>query len=88
MSKFLCQTTEIYHVNTEEEAKTAIEEAKVNPQFQLNKYLCEYKEIKSKGEVVDTYYKLTLVKQFNDLKEPTFDVDISYNTSESFTRGE
>lgn len=81
---YLCQTTEVYHVNTEEQAKAAIEEAKTSNQFQLKKYLCEYKEVKQKGEVIDTYYKLTLVKDFNDIKEPLYNISVEYNSSEGF----
>lgn len=76
---YLCKSSDEYHINTEEQAKAFIEEAKSSSEFQLKKYLCEYKEIKSKGEVIDTYYKVTLVKEFNDIKEPMYNINIEYN---------
>ena len=85
MSKFLINTTETYRVDSDEEAKKLIEEAKVNSMFELGKYSSEYKEKRSKGEIIDSYYKVTLVKTFNDIKEPeqyikiTYDVDYDAN---------
>lgn len=84
MEGYLCQTTEVYHVNTEKAAKDMIETAKKSSEFQLIKYLCEYKEIKQKGEVVDTYFKLTLVKSFNDIKEPLSFVKVNYEIEDGY----
>ena len=55
-----------------------IEEAKSDNHFILKKYSSEYKEKKQKGEVIDTYYKVTLTKAFTDEKEPEFRTEISY----------
>ena len=55
-----------------------IEEAKSDNHFILKKYSSEYKEKKQKGEVVNTYYKVTLTKAFTDEKEPEFRTEISY----------
>ena len=70
MSKYLVSTTETYRVDTENEATRAIEEAKQDGSYILGKYTSEHKERKSKGEVIDEYWKLTLTKLFNDIKEP------------------
>ena len=78
MSRYLCQTQEIYRVGTEEEAAKLIEEAKVDKRFTLLKSSTEYKTVKSKGEVVDEYWKTTLVKHFTDLKEPDCSVSVDY----------
>jgi len=78
MSKYLVSTTEIYRVDTENEATKAIEEAKQDNSYILGKYASEHKERKSKGEVVDEYWKLTLTKLFNDIKEPSSIVNIDY----------
>lgn len=80
MSKFLVSTTEVYRVESEQEAKDAIEAAKRNSNFTLVKYMNEYKERKQKGEVIDSYYKLTLTKSFNDIKEPSSYVEVKYGT--------
>lgn len=76
--KYLIQTVETYRVDKEDEAKRMIEEAKSNNHFILKKYSSEYKERKQKGEVIDTYYKVTLTKAFTDEKEPEFRTEISY----------
>ena len=73
MSKYLVSTTETYRVDTENEA-----EAKQNGSYVLGKYTSEHKERKSKGEVIDEYWKLTLTKLFNDIKEPDSIVNVNY----------
>lgn len=78
MSKYLISTTEVYRVDTEAEATKAIEEAKNDNTYVLSKYATEHKERKSKGEVVDEFWKLTLVKLFNDIKEPGIGIEIQY----------
>ena len=78
MSKYLVSTTETYRVDTENEATKAIEEAKQDGSYVLGKYTSEHKERKSKGEVIDEYWKLTLTKIFNDIKEADTLVTVSY----------
>ena len=84
MSRYLCQTQEIYRVSTEEEAAKLIEEAKLDKRFTLLKSSTEYKTVKSKGEIVDEYYKTTLVKHFTDLKEPDCSVEVTYNVEQGY----
>ena len=69
MSKFLVSTTEVFRVDTDEEAKGLIEEAKRSSMFELGKYSSEFKVKKQKGEIVDEWYKVTLVKHFNSSPE-------------------
>lgn len=76
--KYLITTTEVYRVDTETEAQALIEAAKADNHFILNKYVSEYKERKSKGEVIDEYFKVSLVKSFTDIKEPDSQVSIEY----------
>ena len=78
MSKYLVSTTETYRVDTENEATKAIEEAKQDGSYVLGKYTSEHKERKSKGELIDEYWKLTLTKLFNDIKEPDSNINVSY----------
>ena len=78
MSKYLVSTVETYRVDTEAEATKAIEEAKNDSSYVLGKYTSEHKERKSKGEVVDEYWKLSLTKLFNDIKEADTIVNINY----------
>lgn len=76
--KYLITTTEVYRVDTETEAQALIESAKTDNHFILNKYISEYKEQKSKGEVIDEYYKVSLVKTFTSIKEPDAQVSVEY----------
>ena len=82
--KYLLETTESYRVNNEDEAKTLIEAAKADNHYILKKYSSQYKERKQKGEVVDYWWKVTLVKSFNNEKEPETDVDIEYKVGSAF----
>ena len=77
--KYLITTTEVYRVDTEEQVKQIIEEAKTDNHFIVTKYTSQYKERKQKGEVVDSYWKVTLTKTFTDEKEPMFSTEISYS---------
>lgn len=76
--KYLCEVTEKYRVDSESEAKAFIEEQKQNNAYSMKKYSSELKERKQKGEVVDAWYQVTLVKTFNDPKEPVEEITVSY----------
>ena len=77
--KYLIETTEVYRVDNEDEAKGLIEEAKRTST--LKKYNCVSKERKQKGEVVDSWYRLTLTKVWDDEKEPSGATKVSYGVS-------
>lgn len=76
--KYLIQTTEIYRASNEAEAQELINEAKQAGEYELAKYSSEKKEVKSKGEVVDEYMKVSLTKTFNNIKEPITTATITY----------
>lgn len=73
--KYLISVTEVFRVDKDEEAKKLIQEAKEDNSFELKKYSNEYKERKQKGEIVDAWHRVTLVKQFNNEKEPYIGVE-------------
>ena len=81
---YLVRTVETYRVGNESEAKKLIESAKAEKVYTLSKYSSEYKCSKSKGEIVDEWYRVTLTKDFNVEKEPDCSVDISYKVEEGF----
>ena len=76
--RYLISTTETYRVASEEDVEALITEAKGANSYELAKYTREYKEKKSKGEVVDAWYKVTLTKKFTDEKEPDRSIEVSY----------
>ena len=81
MAKYLCQTQEIYRVSSEAEAAKLIDDAKKDNSFTLLKSSTEYKTVKEKGEIVEEYWKTTLVKYFTDLKKPDCTVKVNYDVS-------
>lgn len=78
--RYLLKTVETYRVPTEDEAKKLIEDAKKDRNFTLVKYLSEMREQKSKGEVIDSWYRVTLTKAFTDEKEPDTTVIVNYQS--------
>ena len=78
MSKYLVSTTEIYRVDSEHEVDEIVEKAKAQSTAKPPKHSAEYKERKQKGEVIDSWWKLSITKQFTDEKEPEFRTQISY----------
>ena len=81
MAKYLLNVTEVYRVDREEEAIQMIQDAKDSSEYTLIKQSYTYKERKQKGEVVDSWWKLSITKQFTDEKEPEFQTEIQYNNS-------
>ena len=65
----LLKTTEEYRVNTEDEAKAAIEsftQEKKKKGYTVSSASYTYKEKKSKGEIIDYGYLVKITKVFND----------------------
>lgn len=77
--RYLLTVTEVYRVNSEEEALQMIEDARNDNQYILSKYNSQYKERKQKGEVVDSYWKVSLTKEFTNEKEPELQTTIEYS---------
>lgn len=75
---YLLKTQEVYRVDDEEAAKQLIENAKTDGAGDLVKYSCDYHERKVKGEVVDSWYRVTLQRQFSDEKEPDGFASVTY----------
>ena len=82
---YLITTTETYRVDSEPEVARIIEDAKNDSKYELVKYSSVAKETKQKGEVVDSWYRVTLTKQFCSEKEPSGNIKVSYGSfSEEF----
>ena len=75
---YLLKSQEIYRVEDEAAAKQLIEDAKNDGAGDLVKYSSEYHERKSKGEVIDSWYRVTLNRAFSDEKEPEGYYSVSY----------
>ena len=81
MDKYLVSATEVYRVDSEESAAALIDEAKAETKYTLAKYSSVKKEKKSKGEIVDEWYQVALVKKFNDEKDPISNINVNYEVS-------
>lgn len=79
---YLIKTTEQYRVESEEAAKNFIEEQKKNNNYEIVKYSSEYKDRKIKGEIAESWYRVTIVKQFNDEKDPYSGIMPKYGEDE------
>ena len=78
MAKYLIKTTEEHRADTEFEATELINSAKADSRYILSKYSSVKKERKQKGEIIDEYYLVTLVKVFDDAKEPCGEASVEY----------
>lgn len=77
--KYLIKTTEVYRADSESEAEKLINDQKEEFGSALTRYSSTHKERKQKGEVIDDYYHVELVKVFNDEKEPEGNATIHYS---------
>ena len=84
MSKYLISTVETYRIDTEDAVKAFIDEAKNDNNYTLAKYSSEHKELKSKGEVYDEYFKVVLTKSFTSEKEPDVTASVHYDVEADF----
>lgn len=80
--KFLLRTVETYRVDSEAEATNLIEEAK--KKFNVSKAVSEVKNRKSKGEIVESWIRVTITKEFTDEKDPESVVSVNYETGGYF----
>ena len=80
--KYLVETTEVYRVDSEDECKAIIEEAKKTSI--VKKYGAVKKEKKQKGEVIDEWFKLSITKFWTDEKEPDSCMTVSYGVDSAF----
>lgn len=78
MAKYLLKTTEEHRADTEAEAAELINAAKADNRYILSKYSSVKKEKKQKGEIVDEYFIVTLVKVFDDAKAPCGEASVEY----------
>ena len=78
MAKYLIKTTEEHRADNESEAAELINAAKADGRYTLSKYSSVKKERKQKGEIVDEYFIVTLVKVFEDAKDPRGEASVEY----------
>lgn len=78
MANYLIKTTEEHRADSEAEAAALINAAKADNRYLLSKYSSVKKERKQKGEIIDEYYMVTLVKVFDDPKEPCGEATVEY----------
>ena len=65
----MLKVVETYRADSEDEVNDLIENAKADSSFDLAKYSSEYKEKKSKGDVVDSGWVTSLTKVYSQMWE-------------------
>lgn len=88
MSKYLISTTNTYRVASVEEALALRTELQQNGYGELSSFNYTTKEVKSKGEILDQFVIVKAKIDFNDQKEPMFDVDVFYGEPNAATVGD
>ena len=83
MAKYLISTTNTYRVANVEEALALRSELQRSDWGTLSSFTYAVKEVKSKGEIVDEFVVVKEKMDFNNVKEPEFDVDVFYDSSNS-----
>ena len=78
MGKYLIKTTEEHRADSELEVTELINAAKADNRYLLSKYSSVKKERKQKGEIIDEYYIVTLVKVFDDPRDPQGEASVEY----------
>ena len=76
--KYLINTTDVYRVETVEDAERLHDELKNDGNFTLVSFGYKTKYIKVKGEIVEEYQLVTAKKTFNEEKDPSRFVEVSY----------
>ena len=80
--KYLIETTEVYRVDSEDEIKNVVEEAKRTSTVVKHNYT--YKNKKQKREIVDEWYKVSITKKWDDEKEPCGSTKVSYGVESAW----
>lgn len=80
MTNMISDTT-VYRVGTVEEVEKLHSELKADGRFELTSFSYKTKNIKEKGEILETYQLVTAKKVFNDEKDPTSSVKIDYEVN-------
>lgn len=78
MIKYLLKTTEEYRLANVEDVKEfhkELREDAENQGYELSSYGYSHKDVKVKGEVVDSYEIVKAVKIFSDQKDPVYYLD-------------
>lgn len=78
MSKYLCSVVETYRVDSEHEADELIAAARSSNLYDLKRSNVQKKEVKSKGEIMDEFFLVSLAKNIQDPKEPEIQIELNY----------
>ena len=84
MSKYLVKSTLTYRVDNEDEALALRETLREIECGELTDFGYKNKEVKSKGEVIDTYTMCSATITFNTEKEPENVIYVSFEDGDRF----
>ena len=78
MSRYLLKVVDTYRVATIDDVEALHQELLEDSNFNLTAFSYKTKYIKQKGDIVDEYQVVTATKIFDDEKDPSRHVSISY----------
>lgn len=78
MAAYLIKSVETYRLPSESAVEKFLNDLKENPMFELIKYSSTKKDIKEKGEILESYYRVDVTKAFNSEKYPDSEIDVIY----------
>lgn len=76
--KYLTKVVETYRLADEAEVEEFLKELKADTRFEVAKYSSVKRNIKEKGEIVETYIRFEVTKLFNDEKVPDSEIEVNY----------
>ena len=82
MSKFLISVVETTRVDSVAEVEQFHKQLKEDKRFDLKKFEYTHKDVKSKGEIIDSYELVKATLVFNNEKEPDCTVKIDFNVQD------
>ena len=75
MSCYLLEKQETYRIDNEKEVDKFLNDLKANQKdYVLTKSSSAYRTRKEKGEIVDSWYKVTVTKSFDNEKFPEYEI--------------
>ena len=82
MSKFLVSVVEAVRVDSVAEVEQFHKQLKEDKRFDLKKFEYAHKDVKAKGEIIDSYELVKATLVFNNEKEPDCTVNIDFNVQQ------
>ena len=81
---YVTQVVEVIRVPNVSEVEKLHAKLKDDKRFELKKFEYQHKDVKQKGEIIDEYELVKATLLFNNEREPSMTVNISFDIDEGF----